>query len=254
MINRMFSSAVLVAMCVSGYTAETTNLFSFYRGTMEDRRLTQSERETRIQGLLGSLNRSDFLAFVRDAAKKEPRYADERSEYSLAMHFFATVYADGPGKGETLQEAIGQISDSTLPSTWKVALIDALRLNRRQNMTDPEVMAVTSALSDAGRSMQSSDIFRSQCINHLGNVLIAERERMAEKAPDLKDALEQHDKTALPKRDDANVRQAARLIDVSRDYKAMLQKTLDEIKDEQIKANLKKCLSKWEPPPATPPQ
>jgi hypothetical protein len=73
-----------------------------------------------------------------------------------------------------------------------------------------------------------------------------------QKAPDLKDAMEKQDRTALPKRDDANVRQAGKLIDAIRDYRMALQKTADEVKDEHIKANLKKRLSKWEPAPDTP--
>ena len=247
-----FFSTVLLAICVSGYAAETNDLFTFYRSVMENRSLVQSERETKVQRLLGSLNRPDFLGFVRDAAKKEPRYTDERSEYSLTMHFFASIYANGPGKAESLQETVAQLSDSTLPSTWKIALLDALKLNRRSDMTEPEVIAVISALSEAGQSKQNSDIFRSMCFSHLGNFLITERERITQKAPDLKDALEKQDRVALPKRDDANVRQAAKLIDAIRDYKTALQKTADEVKDEQVKAHLKKLLSKWGPVPDTP--
>ncbi len=247
-----FFLTVLLAICVSGYAAETNDLFKFYRSIVENRSLGQSDRETKVQELLGSLNCADFLGFVRDAAKKEPRYTDERSEFSLTMHFFASIYANGPGKAESLQESIAQLSDSTLPSTWKIALLDALKLNRRSDMAESEVIAVTSALSEAGQSKQNSDIFRSMCFNHLGNFLITERERITQKAPDVKDALDKQDRTALPKRDDANVRQAAKLIDAIRDYKTALQKTADEVKDEQIKANLKNRLTKWESAPATP--
>lgn len=247
-----FFSTVLIAICVSGYAAETNDLFTFYRSVMEDRSLLQSEREAEVQRLLGALNRSDFLGFVRDAAKKEPRYTDEKSEYSLTMHFFASIYANGPGKAESLKETVAQLFDSTLPSTWKIALLDALKLNRRSDMTEPEIIAVISALSDAGQSKQNSDIFRSICFSHLDNFLITERERITQKVPDLKDALEKQDRTALPKREDADVRQAAKLIDAILDYKAALRKTAEEVKDEQIKATLKKRLSKWEPGPDAP--
>jgi hypothetical protein len=60
------------------------------------------------------------------------------------------------------------------------------------------------------------------------------------------------DRAALPKRDDANIRQAAKLIDAIHNYKAALQKTADEMKDEKIKANLNKRILKWEPAPDTP--
>ncbi len=88
----------------------------------------------------------------------------------------------------------------------------------------------------------------------LGSFLNLRKELIIQKAPDLKDALEKRDKTALPRRDDANARQAATLIDAIHDYKAALQKMADEVKDEQIKAQLKKRLSKWQPASAGPPQ
>jgi len=94
-----FFSTVLLAICVPGYAAETNDLFTLYRSVMENRSLAQSEREMKVQRLLASLNRPDFLGFVRDAAKKEPRYTDERSEYSLTMHFFRKHLCKRTGEG-----------------------------------------------------------------------------------------------------------------------------------------------------------
>lgn len=75
-----------------------------------------------------------------------------------------------------------------------------------------------------------------------------------QRAPELKDALEKQDRPSLPSKDDVHVKQASKLIDAIQGYKAALQKTADEVKDEKIKANLKKRLANWEPAAVTPPK
>ncbi|MDI6809954.1 MAG: hypothetical protein QME66_13460 [Candidatus Eisenbacteria bacterium] len=149
-------------------------------------------------------------------------------------------------------KTLGQLSDRSLPDSWKWAILDTLRLHNRCDLSGAETATVVSLLSEAGANGQNSDKLRSVCLQKLGSFLFTQREITTQKVPDLKDALEKQDRAALPKRDDANVKQAAKLIDAIGTYKTTLQKTADEVKDEQIKANLKKRLTKWEPTSVTP--
>ncbi len=251
MTKRFFlMMAVVAGISGAGYGADEMSAFSRYQEIVQGETNAPVAIKKAKQYLV-SLNHDDFMAFIRQAGK-QTEYAREDADAGVAMAIFAKCYKQGPGKDESTLVTLKQLSDPTLPNSWKMGLLDVLNLEDRADLTESEVAAATETLIQVGQNKQDSDIFRSFCLGRLGSLLYSQRELITQKVPDLKDALEKHDKTALPKRDDANVRQAAKLIDAIRDYKTAIQKTADEVKDEQIKANLRKRLSKWEPTPATP--
>ncbi len=227
------------------------SVYSQYRNLIDDQRQDAAVRNRTAQEFLRSVRQEDFLAFVREVAR-QPGYDDRKEGHLLAMAVFAKSYVMGPGRDESLRTTLEQFSDPTLPLAWKTGLLDVLDLENREDLNADDAALVIARLREMGLDKQNDDRFRSFCLGRLGSLLYSQRELIARKAPDAKDAIEKQDRAALPKRDDANVRQAAELIDAIRDYKTALQKTADEVKDEQIKTNLKKRLSKWEPTPATP--
>jgi hypothetical protein len=226
-------------------------VYAQYRQIIDDQSKTSTDRVKQGQQFLRTLSQSDFLAFIRESTKVEG-YDDKNEAILLAMAVFAKSYMAGPGQGEPLSDVLKQFSDPTLPTAWKTGLLDVLNLENRSDLSESNVVAIVDMLTAKATGKQESDLFRSFCLHRLGSLLFTQQEILVQKAPDLKDALEKQDRAALPKRDDANVRQAAKLIDAIRDYKTALQKTADEVKDDQIKANLKKRLTKWESAPATP--
>jgi hypothetical protein len=237
-------------MCVSGYGADGTTIFAKYQEILQSETNAPATMKE-VEEYLSSLSKDDFVAFIRET-RRHTEYDRDDADVVVGMVFFAKWYKDGPGKNETLLLTLKQLSDATLPASWKIGLLNVLKPENRPDLNEEEVAAVISVLHETGRSKQNSDVFRTFCLQRLGNLLSTQREIITQKAPDLKDALEKEDRTVLPKKDDANVRKAAKLIDAIGDYKTALQKTADEVKDEQIKANLKKRLSKWEPTPNTP--
>jgi hypothetical protein len=205
----------------------------------------------KVQEYLVSLSHDDFMAFIRQAGK-QAEYAREDAGAVTVLAIFAKYYKQGAGKDESFLAILKQLSDPELPSSWKMALLDVIRLDARNDLAELEIASVVSALSEAGLSKQNSDVFRSFVLAKLGFFLSMQRELLARKAPDLKIAMEENDKTALPKRDDAAVRQAAKLIDAVRDYRTALKKTVDEVQDAKIKNKLRNSLSKWETASAPP--
>lgn len=222
------------------------NAYLQYRKLIDDQQQDAAVRNRTAQEFLRSLSRDGFLAFVRDVAR-QPGYDDRTEGHILAMTVFAKAYVTGPGHDEALHTTLDQFSDPTLPLAWKTGLLDVLDLENREDLTTADVALVITRLHEMGLDKQNDDAVRFFYLGKLGSFLYSQRELITQKAPDVEDALDKQDRTALPKRDDANVRQAAKLIDAIRDYKATLQKTADEVKDEQIKANLKKRLAKWKP-------
>jgi len=250
MIRHILLVTVLAGICGAGHGADDVAVFARYQEIVQGETNAPTAMKKGKQYLL-SLSRDDFMAFIRETGR-QAGYSRDDSDIVFGMVIFAKCYKDGLGKNEPLLLSLKQLSDATLPTSWKIALLDVLKPENRPDLSEEEVAGVISVLDELGQSKQNSNVFRSFCLGRLGSLLYSQREILAQKAPDVKDALEKHDKTALPKRDDANVRQAAKLIDAIRDYKTALQKAADEVKDEQIKANLKKRLSKWEPVPDTP--
>jgi hypothetical protein len=226
-------------------------VYAQYRQIIDDQTKTSADRDKQGQVFLRALGQADFLAFIRQVAQ-QPGYDDQKEGHVVAMVVFAKSYLMGPGRNEPLTNTLKQFSDPSLPAAWKSGLLDVLDLENRPDLSDEEVAAAISVLDELGKNKQNSDGFRSFCLGKLGSLLFSHRELLTQKAPELKDALEKQDRAALPKRHDANISQAAKLIDAIRDYRTALQKTADEVKDEKIKANLEKRLRKWEPASATP--
>lgn len=234
--------------CVS-HAADGKAFYSHYRTIIDDQGKPAADRDKRGQEYLRALDSADFLAFIREVAQ-QPGYDDQREGHIVAMVVFAKSYQMGPGRNEPLCNTLKQFSDTTLPAAWKIGLLDVVKPENRGDLTEVEVATVTSVLMEGGQGKQDKqdfDMFRIVYLQKLGSFLYSQRELITQKSPELKDAIEKQDKAALPKRDDANVKQAAKLIDAIRDYKTVLRKTADEVKDEQIKTNLKKRLTKWEP-------
>ncbi|MDI6810005.1 MAG: hypothetical protein QME66_13735, partial [Candidatus Eisenbacteria bacterium] len=188
-----------------------------YRKLIDDQEQDAIVRNRRGQKYLRSLKRKDFLAFVREVAR-QPGYDDQKEGHLLAMAVFAKSYLMGPGQGESLHAILEQFSDPMLPVAWKAGLLDVLDLENREDLSDEDIAAAIALLSEMGQNKQNIDGFRSFCLGRLGSLLYSQRELITRKAPDLKDALEKQDRTALPKRDDANVKQAAKLIDAIGTY------------------------------------
>jgi hypothetical protein len=147
---------------------------------------------------------------------------------------------------------LGQFQDPLLPDAWKIGLLDTLNLENRSDLSESDVSAVIDAFAVKGTAGQTEQAFNFFCLRWFGSFLFSQKELVGQREPKVKRALEKQDRAALPKRDDANIRQAAKLIDAIHNYKAALQKTADEMKDEKIKANLNKRILKWEPAPDTP--
>lgn len=246
----LFMTMVLAGTCTAGHATDNLSIFARYQEIVQGETNAPTAMKKARQ-YLTSLSRDDFMTFIRQAAR-QAEFARENTDAGFVMAIFAKCYTQGPGKDEPTLVTLNQLSDPTLPNSWKMALLDILRLDDQGDLTESEVATVIATLNEVGQNKHNSDVFRSFCLGRLGSFLYSQQERIAQKAPDLRDALEKQDRAALPKRDDANVRQAVKLIDAIRHYKTALQKTADEMKDEQIKANLKKRLSKWEPAPDTP--
>ncbi len=248
--------AGILAVCCSAYAVDGKGSYAQYRSIIDDKTISsQAERTAKLRQHLCSLTEPEFFDFIRELAK-DPEYDWEKHEEApIGMAMVAKIYY---GTGQTNNalsvKRLGDLSDPSLPDAWKWAILDALRLHNRCDLSDSETTTVVALLSRAGADNRNSDRLRSVCLHKLGSFLSTQREIITQKAPDVKDALEKQDKTALPKRGDANVRRAAKLIDAIRHYRMALQKTADEVQDEQIKAQLKKRLSKWQPASAGPPQ
>lgn len=248
-MRRLLAMFLVVGFACMSHAADGNTFYSRYRAIIDDQGKPAADRDKRGQEYLRTLDSAEFLAFIRNVAQ-QPGYDDQREGHIVAMVVFAKSYQMGPGRNEPLSNTLKQFSDTTLPAAWKMGLLDVIKPENRRDLTEVEVATVIAVLMEGGQSKQDKqdfDMFRIVYLQKLGSFLYSQRELITQKVPELKNALEKQDKAALPKRDDANVKQAAKLIDAIRDYKTALQKTADEVKDEQIKANLKKRLAKWEP-------
>lgn len=250
MTKHVVLMTVLIGMCINGYGAGDATVFANYQNIVQSETNAPAAMKKGKQYLV-SLNHNDFMAFIREAGR-DAGFARDDSDIVLVMAIFAKCYKDGPGKNEPLLLTLKQVSDATLPTSWKIALLDMLKPENRPDLTEEEIAAVIAALDGSGQDKKNSDVFRFFCLQRLGSLLYTQREIITQRAPDLKDSIEKQDRSALPKRDDANVRQAVKLIDAIQDYKAALQKTADEVKDKKIKADLKNYLMKWQPASVTP--
>lgn len=245
---KFFLCLILVSLAATvSFATDGERVFMQYRQIIDDQSKASVDRVKQGQAFLRTLDHADFLAFIRESTKVEG-YDDKNEAVLLAMAVFANSYMVGPGQSESLLDILQQLSDPTLPAAWKIGLLDVLDLGSRSDLSESNIVAIVKILTEKANEKQEAESFRSFCLSRLGSMLFTQREIIMQKAPDLKDALEKQDRAALPKRDDADVKQAAEIIDAIRDYKIILQKTADEIKDEQIKANLKKRLAKWDPP------
>ena len=245
---RFFLCLILASLAATvSFATDGEMVFMQYRQIIDDQSKASADRVKQGQKFLRTLDHADFLAFIRESTKVEG-YDDKNEAVLLAMAVFANSYMAGPGQSESLLDILQQLSDPTLPAAWKIGLLDVLNLGSRSDLSESNIVAVVNILTEKANAKQESESFRSFCLSRLGSVLFTQREIIMQKAPDLKDALEKQDRTALPERDDANVKQAGKLIDAIQGYQMVLQKTADEVKDEQIKSNLKKRLAKWGPP------
>ena len=249
---RFFLFFILSALVATvSFATDVKTVYAQYRKIIDDQGKTDSERVKLGQEYLQSLERLDFLEFIRESSK-ELGCDDKDEGVLMAMAVFAQSYLVRAGKEESPLDTLKQVEDPTLPSAWKIGLLDALNLENRSDLSESEVAEITKILAGKIQNKEGSERFRSFCIQKLGSFLFTQREIIMQKAPDLKDALEKQDRVALPKRDDTNVRQAEKLIDSIRDYKNAIQKMADEVNDEKIKANLIKRLENWQSTPVTP--
>lgn len=253
-MSRLLAMFLVMGFAYMSHAADGKAFYSRYRTIIDDKGKPAADRDKRGQEYLRALDSADFLAFIREVAQQSG-YGDQREGHIVAMVVFAKSYQMGPGRNEPLCNTLKQFSDTTLPAAWKIGLLDVVKPENRGDLSEVEVATVTAVLMEGGQRKQNEqdfDMFRIVYLQKLGSFLYSQRELITQKAPELKDALEKQDKTSLPKKDDANVKRAAKLIDAIQDYRAALQKTADEVKDEQIKANLKKRLAKWDPVSITP--
>ena len=245
---RFFLCFMLLALAATiSFATDGKMVYAQYRKIIDDQSKSSPDRVKQGQAFLQALDRADFLAFIHESTTVDG-YDDQNEAIHLAMAVFAKSYILGPGRNEALPDILAQFSDPTLPTAWKTGLLDVLNLENRSDLSESNVYAIVDLLTKMANEKQEPEAFRSFCLGRLGSLLFTQREIITQNAPDLKDALEKQNRTALPKRDDAIVKQAAKLIDAIQAYQMVLQKTADEVKDEQIKANLKKRLAKWGPP------
>lgn len=253
-----YVGAIIVLGWILGVSvaADGPAVYGRYRAIIDDQGKTTKDRQKDGRQFLQSLPKTEFLAFVRETAREarsqHPEIAEKEEFFVLMMVMIAQNYVVGAGCNEPILETLAQISDSTLPASWKIALLDVVKVENRSDLSEIEVAEVTKILAEKAQSKKDSEPFRLFYAHRLGSFLLTQREIIMQKSPELKDALEKQDRIALPKRDDANVKQAAKLIDAIRDYRAALQKMADEVKEEKTKDDLKKHLTKWEPAPVTP--
>ncbi len=69
------------------------------------------------------------------------------------MAVIAQSYLAGPGKSETPNSILKQLSDPTLPSAWKMGLLDAVQPENRRDFIEAEVGdgSIAFILSNRGR-------------------------------------------------------------------------------------------------------
>ncbi len=91
--------------------------------------------------------------------QRKTEFAREDADTDLVMAIFAKCYRQGAGKDEATLVTLKQLSDPTLPSSWKMGLLDVLKLDDRSDFTESQVAAVTATLSEVGQNKHNSDVF-----------------------------------------------------------------------------------------------
>jgi hypothetical protein len=230
--------------------ADGRAVYAQYKKTIDDK--SNGSPLEKGQAFLRKLEKDDFLGFIRELPKAVEGYDEKNVEIVWAMAVFAKSYMEGPGKNESLKDTLKQFSDPTLPFFWKMGLADALHLSNRSDLSESETEIVINMLMEKGKNRLEPEMFQYFCLQELGSILSSQRRIIEQKSPELKEALEKQDKTRLPKKDDATVKQADKLLDSISAYKTAISKAATEIQEEKYKAQLKKRMERWEPIPANP--
>lgn len=237
-------SVVMLGVCLSGCQSKGDKIFTNYRNIIQND-ADGSIVIKKVEEYLVSLNRDDFMSFIREAGQREGYEIDSPDSF-VTMSMFATYYIKGPGKNEPLGLLIQQLSDTTLPTSWKLGILDVMQLKKRENMSEEEITTIISVLNKSGRDTRNRDILRVACFSKLGDYLDTQRERMIKKSPELEPALTKQDKNILPKNNDDGVMRASKLIDNINEYRYNVKITVGDIKDKQAKKILENSLQRWE--------
>lgn len=237
-------TVVMLGVCLSGCQSKGDRIFTNYQNIIQ-KDADGSIVMKKVEKYLVSLNRDDFMSFIREAGQREG-YEIDNPDSVVTMSVFATYYMKGPGKNEPLGLLIQQLSDTTLPTSWKLGILDVMQLKKRDNMNEEEITNIISILNKSGQDTRNRDILRVTCFSKLGDYLDTQRERMIKKFPDLEPALTKQDKNILPKNNDGSVMRASELIDNINEYKAGARITIGDIKDKQARKILENSMKRWE--------
>jgi hypothetical protein len=216
---------------------------------VNDTNITLPERLRKTDDFLRSLNKMDFMTFIREAGK-DPM--NELSEAAVGMVIFAKSYKAGPGKDEPLMDTLRQLRDPTLPATWKTGLLDVLRLSQRPDVLEQDFEPVLSSLLQCGEDKRNSDAFRSFCLGKLGNVLHAQKSLLIDRCPDLKEAILHHNKVAINRIQSAqpansHARKALSLLGEIDKFTTALRAAMNDVKNTQVRNHLEKHIKEWTP-------
>ena len=244
---------VLAGLSIQGYGADGNGkaVLERLRKISEDQSKPENERQKQAQEYLRSLKKNEFLAFIREMPNTDKSHKDDSCDAVMGMGIiFIKLYKNGPGKDESVMDALKQIADPTLPGAWRYVRLGDLK---PLEFSDTETAAFVKTLMKCGQSKENPEIFREYCFSELYYFISNQRNMLIKADPELKEALEKPGKAALPKNAGATVKQAAKLLDIIGDYNAALQKMMAETKNERTKANLEAFQKKLESPPAKPP-
>jgi len=250
MTNYYFIFGLLLGAIIPACGSEGEAIYKEYRSIAnKEADPTKAEKSTRAY--LASLPRLQFLEFIREAAK-DPQYATSR-DLPATMAYFAGIYRkEGAGKDEPCTQTLEQLSEPSLPSSWKIGLLDALRVRYGQDIAEPEVKAIVSQFLLIGGDNRSPEDLRFVSLQKLDGILGNLRHLLLQKAPELENALVMQDKGALyangpMERSDENIAKAIRLMGYMAEYREALALAERETEDEGRKLSLRKYSVKWNP-------
>ena len=89
-------------------------VYAKYRKIIDDQGKTDADRVRKGQEYLQSLEKADFLEFIRESSR-EVGCDDKNEGVLMAMALFAQSYLAQAGKAETALDTLKQLEDVTLP-------------------------------------------------------------------------------------------------------------------------------------------
>ena len=153
-MRRLLSMYLVMGFVCMSHATDGKAIYSRYRAIIDNQGNPAADRDKLGQEYLRALDSVHFLSFIREVAQ-QPGYGDQREGHIVAMVIFAKNYQMGPGRNESLCNTLKQFSDTTLPAAWKAGLLDVLKLENREGLSEVEVATVIAVLMEGGQSKQN---------------------------------------------------------------------------------------------------